>query len=191
MSAWSQDLQALADVGKGRDAIDHVGDGGVDGQAPGQGPVQLGVGMVGHVGAQAVVALGVGVGGDKLADARDRRDGSVSGPDRRPLAQQVQDHHQGRPAIDAAPLGIQVHKLGGLAGEPGHRLEAPVFDGGGAKALFVLDLHRVKGAAVRVNADEEIVPGGQVAQGAGGIVYHDSTPGKKSHVIRQRLTFDV
>src|SRR5262249_13640689 len=74
----------------------------------------------------------------------------------------------GREAIGAAPLGVQVDELAGLPGVLGDRLQAHVLDKVGDEALLVLDLHGVEGAAVRVDADEEVGFFGEAVEGAVG-----------------------
>ena len=153
----AQEGQTLAHIRERSHAVHHLRHSRVDGHSPGPRRVQFRVGVRLPVRSQAVVALGKSVSGDKLADARGlwRRD--VPRLHLRPLAQQVEHHHQRGPAIDAAPLGIQIDELGRLAGVPGDRLQAPILDDVGDEALFMLDLHRVEGAAIGVDADEKIV----------------------------------
>lgn len=61
---------------------------------------------------------------------------------------------QGRKAIDAAGLGIEIDKVPRLAGVLAHPGQAEVLDHVRGKALLVLDFHRVKHAAVGIDADE-------------------------------------
>ena len=67
--------------------------------------------------------------------------------------------------LDAAPGGIEVGKLGRFTRILANALQAPVLDDVGAKALFVLDLHGVERAPVRVDADKELLRFGEGGEG--------------------------
>jgi len=138
--------------------VHHVGDSGVDRLAPRHGAVQLGAGVLSFVCCEALVALGV-FGRDKRADVRHFRDVNATRLHFGSLTQEVEDHYQRGPPIDAAPLRVEVHKLRSLSGVLGDCLEAPVVDDVGDKALLVLDLHRIECAAIRIDADEKRIFG--------------------------------
>ena len=75
----------------------------------------------------------------------------------RPAAQPVELLDQRRKAVRPAALRIQVDELGRLAGILAHALQLVVIDEVRDEALLVLQLHRIEDAAVRIDADQEIV----------------------------------
>ena len=91
--------------------------------------------------------------------------------DLRALAQQVKDLDERRPTVDAPVLRVQVHELRRLASILRDRLQAPVLDDVGDKALLVLYLHRVKDAPVRIDADKERMLRREVGQRASRIIH--------------------
>ena len=74
-----------------------------------------------------------------------------------PFAQQVERHGERGEAVDAAPFRVKVHELGRFPAIARDGLQVEEPDGVGDEALFVLDLHRVERAAVRIDADEKVV----------------------------------
>jgi hypothetical protein len=156
-----------------RHALDHVLDRGVDAGGPCQGRVQLGIRVLGRVLLQARGAQRV-PGRDELLDPVATGDADPAGGDLRALGEKVEHTDQRDPAIQAAIRGVQVDELGGLPGQGRDRLQVPVLDRVGDEALLVLDLHRVEGAPVGVDADEEVLPRDEVdehlrGRGEGGI----------------------
>jgi len=64
------------------------------------------------VGNPAVFLVKAGI--NECPNAVHLRDHRVALPNFRPLPQQVHDHNQGRPTVDATPLGVQIDELGCL-----------------------------------------------------------------------------
>ena len=60
-------------------------------------------------------------------------------------------------AVEPAGDRVQVDEHSGLTRERGDGLQVPGLDVGGGEALEVLDVHGVHGAAVGVDADEEVL----------------------------------
>ena len=59
-------------------------------------------------------------------------------------------------SVGSPPLRIEIEKLGRLAHILGDRRQPVILDDVRYEAFFMLDLHRVEGAAVAVDADEEV-----------------------------------
>ena len=73
------------------------------------------------------------------------------------VVEQVEDADDRLPAVAAAPFRVEVDEVPGVARVLADRLAVEMVNEIRAEALLVLDLHRVERAAVRVNADEELV----------------------------------
>ncbi len=77
----------------------------------------------------------------------------------RSATQPIQRFDQSRKAVDAPAFRVQIDKFKRFPGIFAHALKVPILDGHRHKAFFVLEFHRVKSAAVGVNADEKFVLG--------------------------------
>src|SRR5205814_7975276 len=82
----------------------------------------------------------------------------------RPGAQQSDGLRQGREAIRAAVLGVEVDEFPDFTRVFADRLKLEMLDEHRGETLLVLDLHAVENAAVRVDPDEEFLRGFEVPQ---------------------------
>jgi hypothetical protein len=75
------------------------------------------------------------------------------------LAEPIQLLDQRQESIAAATLGVQIHEFRGFARIFADALQIVVLDEDGNEALFVLQLHRIEHATIRVNTDQVFVFG--------------------------------
>ena len=74
-----------------------------------------------------------------------------------PLSEPFERFDQGRKAVDAAALRVQVDELGRFAGVLADALQIVTIDRVRNEALFMLHLHRIERAPVRIDADQEFL----------------------------------
>ena len=95
----------------------------------------------------------------------------VAGLHFRSLAQQIKRPGQGREAVGAASLRVEIDKLPHLPGVLTDRLQAVVLHKHRRETFLLLDLHRVEHAAVGIDADEKLAARLKVAQHLCGVAH--------------------
>ena len=138
--------------------------GAVHGLRPRQALAQRGVARRRYAGFERGVAKAC-FGGHPAAQRIGNRDIHFPGPHFGTPRQAIERFHQSRKAIHAAALGIEVHELPALAGEPAHRLQVVVIHEAGNEALLVLHFHGVERAAIGIDGHQELVLRGERKHG--------------------------
>ena len=162
-------VKAVADEREGRHTVDNVGNLRVDGVRPHLDLCQAVVAARDLGGEGGVAKLGFAC--DPFVECRIAWDLGLAGLHLGPVSQQAKCPHEGGETVDSPSLRVKVYELPYFPGIFTDRLQAVVLGEHRREALLLLDLQRVKHAAVGVDADKKTVARLEVVQHLGGVAH--------------------